>query len=57
MVVERFYDTALDDIPAHPNACNSILYKLFNAHDFSLIKYSVTHFIDLFIGLPPLLNY
>ena len=53
MVIERFYETALDDIP-HPNTANGISYKLFHAADFSLTRYSVTHFIDLFKGLSSL---
>ena len=50
MVVERFYDTAIDTIPS-ANAANGITYKVFHAADFSLTRYSVTHFIDLFKGL------
>ena len=50
MVVERFYETAIDDIPSS-NAANGITYKLFHAADYSLTRYSVSHFIDLFKGL------
>ncbi len=51
MVIERFYDTALDEIPTPANAANGVTYKIFHAADFSLTRYSVTHFIDLFKGL------
>ncbi|WP_207495455.1 MutS-related protein [Aridibaculum aurantiacum] len=56
MVVERFYDTGIEDIPQHPNVVNATLYKLFNAHDYSLVKYSVNHFIDFCIGLGQLIR-
>lgn len=56
MVVERFYDTGIEDIPQHPNPINSVLYKLVNGHDYSLVKYSVTHFVDFFIGIKQLLS-
>ena len=51
MVIERFYDTALDEIPSPANAANGVTYKLFHSADFSLTRYSVSHFIDLFKGL------
>ncbi len=50
MVVERFYDTAIDEIPS-PNAANGLTYKIFHAADYSLTRYSVSHFIELFKGL------
>ena len=56
MVVERFYDTGIEEIPHHPNAVNAAMYKLINAHDYSLVKYSITHFIDFCIGLGQLLQ-
>lgn len=56
MVVEKFYDTGIEDIPHHPNLVNTTVYKLVNGHDFSLVKYSITHFIDFFVGLRHLLE-
>ena len=50
MVVERFYDTAIDDIPS-ANAANGLAYKLFHTADYSLTRYSVSHFIELCKGL------
>ncbi len=50
MVIERFYETAIDDIPSS-NAANGLTYKLFHSADYSLTRYSVSHFIDLFKGL------
>jgi DNA mismatch repair ATPase MutS len=57
MVVEKFYDTPIDDIPAHPNTFNSLFYKIFNSQDYSLVKYSVTHFVDFTIGLQQILTF
>ncbi|MDB5193040.1 MAG: MutS-related protein family 1 [Segetibacter sp.] len=56
MVVEKFYETAVEEIPQHPNAFSSAFYKTINGHDFSLIKYSVTHFVDFAIGLNQLIS-
>ncbi len=56
MVVEKFYDTPIEDIPHHPNPVNANLYRFINPHDFSFIKYSVTHFIDFCIGFRQLLD-
>ncbi len=50
MVIERWYDTAIDEIPSS-NAANGLTYKLFHSADYSLTRYSVSHFIDLFKGL------
>ncbi|MBN9299090.1 MAG: DNA mismatch repair protein MutS [Filimonas sp.] len=51
MVIERFYDTAINDMPAHPNMFNSVSYKLLNGPDYSLTRYSVSHFIDFVQGM------
>lgn len=51
MVVERFYETAVNDMPAGSNPLNGFLYKLMNGPDYSIIRYSVTHTIDFVQGL------
>ncbi len=45
MVIESFFETATDAYPTHPNAWNSLVYKVLSAPDFSITKYSVTHFL------------
>jgi DNA mismatch repair ATPase MutS len=45
MVIESFFETATDAYPTHPNIWNSMVYKVLSAPDFSITKYSVTHFI------------
>src|SRR5258708_2720895 len=41
MVIERFYDSSIDQIPARPALITAINYKVFHSADFSLVKYSV----------------
>jgi hypothetical protein len=43
MVIERFYETALDEIPGNPNILNATAYKLFHGPDYSLLRYSLGH--------------
>ncbi|MDE3236180.1 MAG: DNA mismatch repair protein MutS [Bacteroidota bacterium] len=50
MVIERFYDTPVDAYPPHPSVFNSFIYKLMNAGDYSLTRYSVEHFISFVQG-------
>src|SRR6478736_2070921 len=51
MVIERFYETPLDEMPSHVNTVNSVSYKFLHSADFSLTRYSVEHFINFFKGL------
>jgi len=51
MVIEKFYETGIEEIPHNPNYVNSVYYSIFSAPDFSLIRYSVKHFKDFFTGL------
>ncbi len=56
MVVERFYETSIEDLPEHTNSLNTVFYKVINAPDYSLVKYSVKHFIDFAQGLQEAVN-
>ena len=51
MVMEKFYETRLEPIPSHPNAFNSATFKIINGPDYSLVKYSVEHFITFLRGI------
>ncbi|WP_153798926.1 MutS-related protein [Foetidibacter luteolus] len=51
MVIQRYYETALDDIPSHPNYISSLYYKLISGPDYSIIRYSVNHFLDFVKGM------
>jgi DNA mismatch repair protein MutS len=56
MVMERFYETALDDIPAAGNLPAALGYKLFHGPDYSMVRYSVGHFADFVRGMTRLLQ-
>jgi DNA mismatch repair ATPase MutS len=51
MVMERFYDTPLDRIPAGYDPFNAGMYKLLHAPDYSLTRYSIGHFADFIRGM------
>ncbi len=51
LMIEKFYESQVGSIPSRANTVNSSLYKIFNAADFSLVKYSVSHFIDFLQGI------
>jgi DNA mismatch repair ATPase MutS len=50
MVIEKFYDYGMDPLPDNANWVSAISYKLLHAPDYSLTRYSVTHFADLVKG-------
>ena len=54
MVMERFYETAVNEMPSNPNTANSFFYKLFNGPDYAIIRYSVSHFFDFVQGMDEL---
>ncbi len=56
MVVERFFETQLDEIPKQPNTISALSYKLLNGSDFSILKYSVFHFSSFVTGLRQILS-
>jgi DNA mismatch repair protein MutS len=43
MVIEKFYDSNVDAIP-NANIVQALSYKLFSGGDFSLVRYSISHF-------------
>lgn len=51
MVIERFYETGIQEIPSHANFISAFFYRIFNLEDFALVRYSVKHFIDLALGM------
>lgn len=56
MVMERFYETAIDDIPQAHNLPAALNYKIFHAPDYSMVRYSVGHFADFVRGMSQLVN-
>ena len=51
MVLERFYETAIDDIPHGQNLLAAMEYKFFHSADYALVRYSVGHFADFVRGM------
>jgi DNA mismatch repair ATPase MutS len=51
MVMERFYETQVDNIPESHDAVNALMYKLFHAPDFAITRYSMGHFGDFIRGM------
>ncbi len=50
LMIEKFYESQLD-VPSHSNVVNNYIYKILYAPDFSLLRYSVSHFIDFLQGM------
>lgn len=55
MVIERFYDSNIDAMPG-ANMLNALTYKMFHAADFSLVRYSLSHFADFTRGMYQLIE-
>ena len=56
MVIQKFYETSIDQIPSNPSATAAYAYKLFHRPDFSLVKYSTGHGFDFIKGMQLLIN-
>ena len=56
MVIEKFYESAIDQIPAGVSAISALSYKLFHSYDFSLVKYSAQHCFDFIKGMQQLIG-
>lgn len=51
LVMDKFLDYSLDPISERAHTLNNIFYKWLHSEDYSMVKYSVTHFADFFRGL------
>lgn len=51
LMMDKFMDYSLDPISENSNSFNNVLYKWLHSADYSMVKYSVTHFADFFRGL------
>ena len=56
LVVDKFYDSIIEEMPSPANAVNSLFYKIMNSQDYSLTKYSVNHFIDFTRGMQEIVD-
>ena len=57
MVIEKFYQSAVDEIPSNPSAVSAFTYKVFHGPDFSLVKYTAGHGFDFIKGLQLMLQH
>src|SRR5450631_113662 len=51
MVMERFYETPLDQIPSAHDPVSARMYNLLHAPDYELTCYSLIHFADFVLGM------
>lgn len=51
LMIHKFYESSIDQIPARPTASSAYYYKIFHAPDFSLVKYSMGHAFDFIKGM------
>ena len=51
LVMDKFMDYALDPISENPASFNNMLYRWLHSADYSMTKYSVTHFADFYRGI------
>lgn len=56
MVVEKFFDSHISAIPAHPSSIETYSYKLLHGPDFALVTYSAKHCFDFIKGFQNLLQ-
>ncbi len=57
MMIEKFYLTTIDDIPANPSTFSAYSYKLFHRPDYSLVTYSTGHGFDFIKGMQLLISH
>lgn len=51
MVMEKFYETPIEDLPQKPNKLNTLIYKLINGTDYAVTTYSIIHFVHFVNGM------
>jgi DNA mismatch repair protein MutS len=56
MMIEKFYETAIDPYPKQPDIVNSTIYKILHSADYGITKYTVTHAISFLKGMHQILN-
>ena len=56
LMVHKYYEQSIDKLPARPTLASAYAYKIFHSHDFSLVKYSVSHCIDLVKGMQKIIE-
>ena len=54
MVVEKFFDSQISLIPAHPSKIEAYTYKILHGPDFALVTYSAKHCFEFIKGFQQL---
>ncbi|MBA3674582.1 MAG: DNA mismatch repair protein MutS, partial [Chitinophagaceae bacterium] len=56
MVIQKFYESPVDQLPASPTAASAYAYKILHSADFSLVKYSTGYAFYFIKGMQTLIN-
>jgi DNA mismatch repair protein MutS len=56
LMIHKFYESSIDQIPARPTSSSAFFYKVFHAPDYSLVKYSVGHAFDFIKGMQQIIK-
>ncbi len=56
MMIHKFYESSIDQIPFRPTYSSAYLYKIFHAPDYSLVKYSTGHVFDFIKGMQQIIT-
>lgn len=56
MVIDKYYTYNFDRIPLSHSSLDALGYKIFHGPDYSMVKYSIGHFFDLFRGMNKLIR-
>ncbi|HEV8081244.1 MAG TPA: DNA mismatch repair protein MutS [Chitinophagaceae bacterium] len=56
MVIQKFYESPVDQLPASPTAASAYAYKILHSADFSLVKYSIGYAFYFIKGIQKLIN-
>ncbi|MEO6218814.1 MAG: DNA mismatch repair protein MutS [Ginsengibacter sp.] len=57
LMIHKFYESIVDQIPERSTKSSAYLYKLFHAPDFSLVKYSTGHAFDFLKGMYQIIEF
>lgn len=56
MVITKFYESGIDNIPSQSDYMNALSYKIFHAPDYSLTRYTLIHVADFLRGMKQLIE-
>lgn len=56
LVMDKFLDYSLDPISQHQTPLTTLSYKWLHSADYSMVKYSITHFADFYRGIKNIAN-